>query len=466
MSQFILATGGYDSQVRLFDATNARSLGKIVFQENAVLGLAFSNGSSPVHAGTDPLFIAVAGSPRIAIYDMKIALESPASARPQDTLFSFDGHTAAITAIGFDPTSTFPRFAYSASEDGTLQVWDPHLAPAGTPPQGAVGAAAVDPGPARVVPPVPLVQAGRSLSTQTLAHFENYGPIHAAVYFAEKMIFITADHVGRLRLWDYATRKLICSVRPHAKYDVGDDDEKETDAVNKGRSTWERGPECKKKMKNEEAKERHLHDLRHFELSPGESPGVALPAKMKRERCIDRRGIQLQTLELFTSGNDKVSIVTADTRGGIFVYRVDDMLNNRYAAPYAQWCILDTPHVFGALRVYVTRTRVSMNGQVLCCTMSSGTIKLYDMSAIDAYVAHGSKSGSPKVRKNFLGHSSWVWDAVFVGDADNMYYIFTCGSDMHLMLWNLDIDEPNRYPGHEKSIVCLAIKEQYFPQSA
>jgi WD40 repeat protein len=116
MSTYILATGGYESTVRLFDAQNANMLRTIQFVDSQVLQLSFS-GVGPA-AAHEPLILAVAGCPRIALYDIQSA--SPSA------FFVFEGHTLAVTAVGFEP-STRPAFVFSASEDGNLLVWDPHI---------------------------------------------------------------------------------------------------------------------------------------------------------------------------------------------------------------------------------------------------------------------------------------------------------------------------------------------------
>lgn len=503
MSQFILATGGYDNQIRLFDATDASKLGKIHFHENCVLNLAFSNGPHPVYADSDPLYLAAAASGRISVYDVKEALgasQAPTNTCLQEPLFSFDGHTDTITALGFDPSSPEPRFVYSAGEDGTLQVWDPQLGPAEADPE-PVPAPIFDPDVAPdpyQPPPVPASAAPggpRPLVTETLARFVNHDPIYAAVYHVhrDKRLFYTADKRGRIRVWDYASGDLICCARPHAVYiDEYDDDVKETAAVNAGLESWARDPA----------------DMPPVPMSYGGSVGSeipAIPAPVKESQAyacgnIDRRGVMLQTLELYTSTQGEDSLVAADTRGGVFVYRVDEILRDSHAPPYAKWSVLDRAYVSGTARVYTTRTRVSANGQVLCCTLSSGEIKVYDLRDIDTYAAAAAAATAaapaptpvansiaaaraardavrrvdqrqPLLRERFIAHSRWVWDALFVatdvGDADREHYFFSCGSDMQLTLWLLHKENPRprlapagtAYPVHDKPIVCMALKE-------
>ena len=119
MSQFLLATGSYDSTVRLLDAQNASILRTFSFPDVAVLSLAFS-GMGPVHASNNPLFLVVGGSPRVAVFD---ASHSETAASP---IFMFDGHSGPVVSVGWEPIAR-PTFAFSASEDHTLQIWDPRV---------------------------------------------------------------------------------------------------------------------------------------------------------------------------------------------------------------------------------------------------------------------------------------------------------------------------------------------------
>lgn len=510
MSQFIVATGSYDATIRIFDATSAKVLAQIVFQDLYVLKLAFSHGTASA-TSADRLYLVAGGSPRVCVYDVKAALAAPrlaSNSRPHEPLFAFAGHRGAITEVGFDPVAskappgnlapgeapfTFPAFGFSASEDGTLQVWDPLLGQGGA----------------------------RMDATETLLRFQNFAPIQAAVYDVSREVFFTVDQKGRLRAWGRKSGKLICSMRPHAQYDFDfDDDMKETEAVNSGHATWER-PKVKEE---EEGTGSGKHSVG---LPPREVPGRGDDALLRppvTEKDIDRCGVILQTLELYKNAGE-LCLVTADTQGGVFIYKVEAMLRDRYAKPYAAWNLLDRPHIVGSPRVYTLKIKASMDGKILICAMSSGVVKVFDLEAVDRYVnvdlpeaqrvkvekeaadkvavlaAHAeiedeadqfvAKLGpmTPKERaikkqlyitrkmkplvrteevknttvpllKTINSHIGFVWDTAFVGDQNSDYYFFTAGSDMRLFLWHLTSGQPNRYPDHDKNIVCLAIKER------
>lgn len=544
MSYFLLATAGYEPSVRLFDAQNAKLQRTVQFQDSTVSALAFSNGAQPVHIDADPLYLAVAGSPRVAVYDATAPPPPPgllphAEAPPPTVaapLFVFEGHSAPVTTVGFDARSPRPRFGYSASEDGWLKVWDPKLpARRGDPPAA--------------MPAVP--------TAETLAEFrrpEDKPKLNAAVLYngpgadrhgerdhgeggetgsdgggGDVDVFITADAKGRLSMWDYNARCLVATVRPHAVYDEevstaeenregGEDGgtngsganerEEETgredsedggerpggdpfdhravgDTVEAGASTdaasagSASGPDASASRPRASAPPkargwptRRPRTNTFSSLHASQSPYFKPRYGKQEARSIDRHGVHLQTLELFSAADGSgTMLVTADTLGNIFLYHVTAMLVNERTPAYATWNALKEPLPSAAAtpplassppKVYVTRTRVSQDGKVLACTLSTGTLRLYDLEKdLPNFI-----SGVNKEMSSFRDchrHSGCAWDAAFVGDANN--YVFTCGSDSQVLLWFLDDDHPSDYPGHNRAVVCLAVKEQFSSNS-
>jgi WD40 repeat protein len=370
MSQFILATGGYESTVRIFDAQNASLLRTIQFSDSQVLQLAFS-GVGPV-AYDAPLTLAVAGSPRISLYDV--------SARSSSTnpTFVFEGHTGPVTSVGFDPSNP-PKFVYSASEDKTLQVWKPLVVP-----PAASGYPSTHPQQQQQQQQTPV----RSSSACVMAKFENKYPINAAVYFAPEELFFTADTRGLIRIWSLKSGK-----------------------------------------------------------ASGEALGEASPHPTNRH---------LQTLEL---SSDKTRLVSANADGKVFVYEVSDLLSDPSLPPLSTFQAVDE-------KAYITRTRLSMDCSKLACTLSTGVVTVFHMEDVICRHAEERKDQYGRVDstvepcRQFRGHVGWVWDAVFVGEQSN--YLFTCSTNTHVILWNLDEEHSStNYPGHTKAVVCLAIVEQY-----
>ncbi|PXF47454.1 Target of rapamycin complex subunit LST8 [Gracilariopsis chorda] len=201
MNRFLLAVGGYDTTIRLFDNIQLPPARTLQFCDQQIIRLAFS-GSGPVPV-TSPLFLAVAGSPSVAVYDVTSHDTSP-------NIFAiFQGHLEAVTAVGFEPKHT--AFVFSASEDGTLQTWIPKLA-----------APAQSPYPSFHSRPIqhPMISPASSQFSvpAKMVNKKDNGknvPIHDAVYFPPHDYFFTADFLGRLRVWDHRTASLRSEHIPH-----------------------------------------------------------------------------------------------------------------------------------------------------------------------------------------------------------------------------------------------------------
>jgi len=184
--RFIVASGGYETQIRLHDQ-DANLVRTLQFPDVQVLHISFSGRrSSP--AG-DRLLLAVGGSPKIGVYDI-----SPEAVSPTP-FYMYDMHTAAVTCVGFEPSAS--EFLYSSSEDGTLQVWIP-----------------VTRNPEAKLPRNTL----RTYFNRGNISSSNLIPINDTVFHPEKMLYFTVDSLGRLRIWDHNEKKgegLTKSIVPH-----------------------------------------------------------------------------------------------------------------------------------------------------------------------------------------------------------------------------------------------------------
>lgn len=100
----VLATGGFDHKIRLWDATSGNCPKIYRIGDSQVNCLATSTDKSLLLGG---------GNPLIHLFDLKSQSDSP--------VFSYEGHTNNVTALGFQRDG---KWLYSASEDGTLRVWD------------------------------------------------------------------------------------------------------------------------------------------------------------------------------------------------------------------------------------------------------------------------------------------------------------------------------------------------------
>jgi len=100
----ILATAGYDHTIRFWEAPTGLCHRTLQYTDSQVNQLQIT---------PDKNFLAVAGNPHVRLYDINSTNPNPVT--------SFDGHTANVTAIGFQKDQ---KWMYTGSEDGTVKIWD------------------------------------------------------------------------------------------------------------------------------------------------------------------------------------------------------------------------------------------------------------------------------------------------------------------------------------------------------
>ena len=115
----VLATGGYDHKIRFWDAPSGTCTKIIKFPDSQINKLEIT---------PDKQFIAAAGNPVIRLYEIMASTGSnmnapgaDANSMQQQAVLTLEGHTSNVTSIGFQKDG---RFLYSASEDGTVKIWD------------------------------------------------------------------------------------------------------------------------------------------------------------------------------------------------------------------------------------------------------------------------------------------------------------------------------------------------------
>ncbi|OWK40819.1 High-affnity carbon uptake protein Hat/HatR [Fimbriiglobus ruber] len=101
-----IVSGSWDNIVRVWDASNGKSLRDIHPQDGWILSVAVTADGRRVAAGGDQR------SKKVRILDVGSG----------NTLATLEGHEAAVRAVAFSPDG---KQVVSLSEDGTARVWDP-----------------------------------------------------------------------------------------------------------------------------------------------------------------------------------------------------------------------------------------------------------------------------------------------------------------------------------------------------
>lgn len=100
----LLATGGYDYTIRLWDASSGMCYKTFQHPEKQV---------NCLQIAPDKQYIVAGGNPQIKLYEVNSKLPDP--------LVTYEGHTSNVTCLGFQRDG---RWMFSSSEDGTIKIWD------------------------------------------------------------------------------------------------------------------------------------------------------------------------------------------------------------------------------------------------------------------------------------------------------------------------------------------------------
>jgi len=141
----ILATAGYDHNIRLWEAHSGICYRTIPYGDSQVNKLDIT---------PDKQYIAAAGNPHIRFFEVNTNNPNPVT--------SYDGHKTNVTCIGFQREG---KWMYTGSEDNTIKIWDLRA-----------------PGCQR--------------------NFECSGPVNAAVLHPNQAELISGDQNGNIRVWD------------------------------------------------------------------------------------------------------------------------------------------------------------------------------------------------------------------------------------------------------------------------
>ncbi len=100
----VLATGGFDHKIRLWDATSGTCPKLYRFGDSQVNCLSISN---------DKGYLAAGGNSQLQIFDLKSQRDGP--------LLVYEGHTDNVMSVGYRRDNSW---IFSCSEDGTIKIWD------------------------------------------------------------------------------------------------------------------------------------------------------------------------------------------------------------------------------------------------------------------------------------------------------------------------------------------------------
>ncbi|KAJ2725837.1 TOR complex subunit lst8 [Coemansia sp. Benny D115] len=164
-SPVILVTAGYDHTIRMWDALKSTCTRTIPYTETQVNRMALSS---------DKHYLAVAGNPRISLYDVFSSSETP--------VLTLEGHKANVTAVEF--TQDF-KFLATSSEDKMIKWWD--------------------------------VYAGSCKRTMDNGSVVNDIAIHPD---GRQELIVSADQNGAVRVWSWRRCEVLCQAVPQTDVPV------------------------------------------------------------------------------------------------------------------------------------------------------------------------------------------------------------------------------------------------------
>ncbi|KAJ2910658.1 TOR complex subunit lst8 [Coemansia aciculifera] len=158
-SPVILVTAGYDNTIRMWDALKSTCTRTIMYTESQINRMALSS---------DKHYLAVAGNPRISLYDVFGTSEQP--------VLSLDGHKGNVTAVEF--TQDY-KFLATSSEDKTIRWWD--------------------------------IYAGSCKRVMENGAIVNDLAIHPD---SRQELIVSCDQKGRVRVWGISRKEILCEAVP------------------------------------------------------------------------------------------------------------------------------------------------------------------------------------------------------------------------------------------------------------
>eukprot|EP00127_Corallochytrium_limacisporum_P001209 Clim_evm44s44 gene=Clim_evmTU44s44 len=386
-SKVLFATAGYDHTIRFWEVRGGVCYRTLQYAESQVNRLCFSPDGSRLVA---------AGAQNIRVYDA-------VNNNVQVPVANCDGHTGNVTAIGYRYDG---RWIWSASEDGTLRIWE------------------VRPGSAQGI---------------AIRIFKHGTPIGDCVLHPNQAELVCADYKGSIMVYDIKGDKLVHTWHTPA------DAIARCIAVNAAGQYVLYGDE-KGKLNL------FLWDWVDEEGGSGSLPNVSnvgttnatQAAGENSEPSVTNGNVEHESGSKKDSENNQVDETSA-SQGTL--PNVGSMHLSKNKRPNLLASV-------DAHESYVLRIVPAKDPSRIATTSADLCVKLWKI------VDEGPTADRVEIQPlmTLRGHQRWVWDATFSIDSA---WLLTASSDHHARLWNLTNGETVRcYSGHQKAVTCCALSDQ------
>ena len=447
----ILATAGFDHKIRFWEAPSGICSRTIKFGDSQVNRLQIT---------PDKQFIAAAGNPVIRLYEIYDAGNATTggphpnnSVNPtgtsattndpgQQAVLTLEGHTNNVTCIGFQKEG---RYLYSASEDGTIKIWD-------------------------------LRNPNYSKS------FDSGAPVNSVTLRSDKDEFISGDQNGYVKIWDL--RGGSSGNRRHAR--KGD-----TDCLNSLR------PEAGSVTTTKSSHSSHNNNnnskaLNNIKTPPSttaltsSSSSVPLMSSTSHSSTttstVSSNYGMVSPIQAVDVSDDSRTLVAITNHGLVFVWDPTTP-NPLLASPPTPTTTMEgqsedqttattidpslvlstsllrpiTKFRAHAPGYYCLHGKIAPDCRHLVTTGSDGLVKLWDTTTWECTATLVEPTNIDDPQQQQQSRPFWVWDAAFCADSS---YLVTASSDHIARLWNLRTgDVVRKYHGHSSTVTCVALND-------
>jgi G protein beta subunit-like protein len=406
----LLATGGYDNTVRLWDAQAGTTVHVLKVQDRQVNRVAVS---------PDKREVLVAAGTSVRLYTTTSSEGEP--------MRSFEGHTGNITELAYSRSG---RWFFSASEDGSLRVWDPR--------EGGCQRTYENRSSLRA--------SGDSATAHARVGHGSRVPIHCAALHPDQAAIVTGDDRGTVRVWDLTADRCVlelvrvffvfvlllllqrpsrrsvfraCAQRPEKGSPV---------------SAVSVSPDAKTLVAGT-----HSGWVYTWRAPTAVAPGVgAEEADAAAAAGGGGGGVAAATEELPLARASRHSERSEEGEGGGGGEGEggDKELSGSYRY---------VPHTRVAAHArFVLRVAITPDSRHLATCSADGLAKMWTLPDLSPVTT-------------FAGHTRWVWDCVFSADGS---FLVTASSDGTAKLWEtVTGDIARTYAGHARAITAVALHD-------